>query len=354
MAPRKKQEIVERAGPQLLASVEDFRGQALARKLISAYLQRGRMAGTILLLGERGVGKTTLATLIARSLVCERNRQDSESRRFWFCGECYACTSIASGNQPEYVTVRPRGQDITVTQVREEYNDFAAALLHPSVLSHRVFIFDDAHHLNEETGNQLLKLFEEAPERTIFILVSDRPGMLLPTIRSRGQKIRLSPMHEAELQAALELDEPDAGSVAISEAGRMSAGRYVDARWLVLNPDWRSAVKRLAGVLGSGRGELLSAAKSAADYEFGRLWDKELSDSGLSEADAAKIIPPARKNTLSRLSLGLAYDRAAWWALAQQPLRRGLLEGLAELKTRVSQNCDPELAQSAFAIRMGL
>ncbi len=354
MPPRKKQEVVERAGPQLLASVEDFRGQHLARKLISAYLERGRMAGTILLLGERGVGKTTLATLIARSLVCERNVSEQDRKRFWFCGECYACASIASGNQPEYVTVRPRGQDITVSQVREEYNDFAAALLHPSVLSHRLFIFDDAHHLNEETGNQLLKLFEEAPERTVFILVSDRPGMLLPTIRSRGQKIRLSPMHEAELKAALEIDEPSAGAAAIGEAGRMSAGRYVDARWLALNPDWRSAVKRLAGVLGSGRGDLLSASKSAADFEFGRLWEKELGDSGLSEADAAKLIPPARKNTLSRLALGLAYDRAAWWALDQQPLRRGMLGALAELKTRVSQNCDPELAQTAFAITVGL
>ncbi|MCC7479686.1 AAA family ATPase [bacterium] len=354
MPPRRKQELPERAGPELLARVEDFRGQALARKVIEAYLQRGRMAGTILLLGERGLGKTTLASLIARSLVCERNREQHAGQRFWFCGECYACSSIASGNQPEYVTVRPRGQDITVTQVREEFDGFSSALLHPSVLSHRIFIFDDAHHLNEETGNQLLKLLEEAPERTVFIMVSDRPGMLLPTIHSRGQKIRLSPMSAAELRAALLQDEPQAGGDAVAEAVRMSAGRYVDARWLLLNRDWREAVKRLAAVLGGGRGELAASARPLADMELARLWDKELSDSGLSEEDAAKLIPAARRNTLARLALGLAYDRAAWWALTQQPLRRGILDALAEMKTRVSQNCDPELAQAALSVRLGI
>lgn len=338
----------------MLGSVEDFRGQPLARRLIEAYLRRGRLAGTILLLGERGLGKTAYASLIARALVCENNRpQPDGSQRLWFCGECYACTSIASGNQPEYVVVRPRGQDITVSQVAEEYGNFSSALLHPSTLSHRIFIFDDAHHLNEETGNQLLKLFEEAPERTVFILVSDRPGMLLPTIRSRGMHVHFSPLADAEIRAALAQDSPRAGAEAHSEAARMSGGRYVDALQLAHSPQWRSAVKRLADVLASGRGELIPAARAAADFELGRMWDKELADTGLSEAEAAKALPPARKNTLSRLALGLAYDRACWWALATRPLRGGTLAALAELKARVSGNCDAELAQTAFALTLG-
>ena len=66
----------------------------IALALLDAYLSRGRLGGTILLLGQRGLGKTTLATVLARALCCEANR---EAPRLRFCGECYACRSIARG-----------------------------------------------------------------------------------------------------------------------------------------------------------------------------------------------------------------------------------------------------------------
>jgi hypothetical protein len=297
------------------------------------------------------VGKTTFASLIARALVCERNGD----KHLWFCGECYACSSIASANQPEYVIVRPRGQDITVDQVEEEYGNFASALLHPALLSHRIFVFDDAHHLNEKTGNQLLKLFEEAPERTVFILVSDKPEMLLPTIRSRGIQIRLTALGCDELREALQSASPGASHAEYDEAARMAAGRYVDALHLLHDPEWRAAVKQLASALSSGRGEFSRLAKRLADFEQGALWAKELADTGLSAAEAAKLITTPRKNTLGRLALVMAYDRAAWLALQGLAadgagLGAGLQEPLALLKSRILQNCDPELAQAAFSL----
>jgi DNA polymerase III delta prime subunit len=337
----------------MLADAADFQGQSLAKRLVGSYLQKGRLAGTLLLLGERGLGKTTFATIVARALVCERN----PDKRLWFCGGCYACSSIASGNQPEYVTVRPRGQDITVSQVREEYDDFNSALLHPNLLSHRIFIFDDAHHLNEETGNGLLKLFEEAPERTVFILVSDKPQMLLPTIRSRGTQVRLTALPEAELYAALSSWIPQAKGEGLSEAVRMSAGRIVDALHLLGSERWRGAVKQLGAALAGGRGDFPRLAKTLADFEQAALWAKELADSGLSEAEAAKLIPAARKNTLGRLALVTAYDRAAWWALMSdggdsRGISAGVQEPLALLKSRILQNCDAELAQAAFSLSL--
>lgn len=269
----------------MLTSVDVFRGQSAVRSLLDAYLGKQRLGGTILLLGQRGLGKTTLATMIARALVCERN---TETPRLWFCGKCYACRSILQGEQPEYVVVRPRGQDITTIQIAEDHNGFSSALLHPTLLSHRIFIIDDAHCLNEQTGNQLLKLFEESPERTVFILVTDKPEMLLPTIHSRGQKLRLVPSTFEELSGFAAADT-QAGPAEAAEAARMSGGRYVDTVALAVLPGWREAVRCLGQAVFNGRG-VLPAAVELSEFEYAAMWSKLLADRGLSAADRKSVV----------------------------------------------------------------
>jgi hypothetical protein len=346
MPPRKTAPPAERQS-SLLRSAADYRGQILARDLLAAYLKRGRVSGTFLFLGQRGLGKTTLATVFARALVCEANRDAGNGLSF--CGECYACRSIQSGNQPEFVIIRPRGQDITVAQMEEDYNNLSDALLLPVTLSHRVFIIDDAHCLNEKSGSQMLKLLEEPPARSVFILVSDKPGLILPTIHSRSQKITLLPLPADELSALLARDLPRLSAADHSEAARMSAGRYVDALALAQSPRWRTAVKALARELGAS-GDCAQAAAPLAEFEFDALWRKELSDSGLSEDDAAKEIAAPRKNELKRQALITAYERAAWELTEGRGGRRGLLAALALLRERINSNVDPTLTQAAFEV----
>jgi len=341
----------------LIQAADGFCGQARVRNLLDGYLRKRRLTGTVLLLGQRGLGKTTLATILARALVCERN---ADQPRLWFCGECYACRSIARGEQPEYVVVRPRGQDISVKQVEEEFDGFHAALLYPALLSHRVFIIDDAHYLNEKTGNQMLKLFEEAPSRTVFILVTDKPDMLLPTIHSRGQKLILVPETESTLKSAVQRATGATEAVA-TESTRMSAGRYVDAIALAGNDDWRSAVRRLAGSLLAGHGTV-SAAADLADHEFAMLWFKLLADTRLSDAEAERRLArpkteadkglKTRRNELIRQALITAYDRGSWWLLAQQTPSLALGPALWDLKQRINANVDPLLAQTAFELAL--
>jgi DNA polymerase III delta prime subunit len=349
--------LTSTADTWLLPAADDFCGQERVRNLLDGYLRKRRLTGTVLLLGQRGLGKTTLATVLARALVCERN---ADEPRLEFCGECYACRSIAQGEQPEYTVVRPRGQDISVKQVEEEFDGFHSALLHPALLSHRVFIIDDAHHLNETTGNQMLKLFEEAPSRTVFILVTDKPELLLPTIHSRGQKLTLAPVAQSVLCPAVRRATGLNNAIA-AESARMSAGRYVDAVALAGADDWRSAVRRLAGALLAGRGTV-NAANDLAAYEFALLWTKLLADTRLSEEAAEKKLSrpqteadkglKTRRNELTRQALTTAYDRGTWWLLAQQAPGAALSPALWDLKQQINANVDPLLAQTAFELAL--
>lgn len=332
----------------MISTIDLYRGQQRIKHLLERYLAMGRLSGTLLLLGERGLGKTTLATVIARALACEANRA---APRLWFCGECYACRTIAAGEQPEYVTVRPKGQDIKIEQIEKDHQGFRSALMHPIHLSHRLFIIDEAHCLNEQTGNQLLKVFEEAPEQTVFMLVTDKPHLLLPTIHSRGQKFNLAPEPPEAIEAYLMEDTHEVPPAERREAALLSAGRYAEALGLAREPAWRHAVHELARSIFHGRGTA-EAAQALAEYEFAALWAKELADTGLDEDELAKAIEKARLNELKRIALISAYDRAAWQALQSSPPPAHLGPALSLLRSRINQNIDRELDQAAFEISM--
>jgi hypothetical protein len=349
----------------LIATAESFCGQDRAIRLLTRSIEKGRLAGAILLLGERGLGKTTLATIIARALTCEERAKDpARFPGLAFCGGCYACRTIAAGEQSEYVIVRPAGADIKVEQLDEKSGALYAASLHPVNMSHRIFIIDEAHCLNVQTANQLLKLLEEPPERTVFMLITDKPAMLLPTIHSRGLKVQLTPEPPERLAAMLAHDLPGVALETLSEAAHIGAGRYVDAAGLAENAAWRASIAALAGAIGGARG-IRHRAEAAAELEFQALWQKELRDKGLDEAGAEKMMaskqlkddPPQtltrqRRNELHRQALIAAYDRALLALLRQGPPPRALAVAYHKLTARINQNVDPALAQEAFELEL--
>lgn len=147
---------------------------------IERSLRSGRMPHALLLRGAGGNGKARFAARLAAVLLCRSNAPP--------CGECDSCRLFVAGSHPDRieVTLETDRREIVVDQIRE--------LIHTVGLTARfgrwkVVIVDPADLMNRHAANTLLKTLEEPPGATVFVLVSSSPAQLLPTIRSRCQKM---------------------------------------------------------------------------------------------------------------------------------------------------------------------
>lgn len=162
-------------------SFSDIKGQPFAVKLLKRAVLSNRLAGTYLFYGPSGVGKEFTAREFAKVLNCTEKKQDS-------CNNCSTCTRIEKNKHPDILFVYPMGKSrqIKIEQVRQ-LQKFASYKAYEGRI--KVGVISCAHTLNIESGNALLKTLEEPPPNTIFVLVTDSPETLLPTIRSRAQDV---------------------------------------------------------------------------------------------------------------------------------------------------------------------
>lgn len=157
---------------------------ARARDLIDQ-ARRGRLPHAVLLSGPRGLGKQALAeSLIAWTLCADPG--DSA------CGHCHGCRMLLAGHHPDLLRVAPEEgkRQIRIDPIRE-VNAFVSQTAQQG--GHRVILISPAEAMNVAAGNALLKSLEEPGDRTLFLLLSDLPSRLLPTIRSRCQHWSLAP-----------------------------------------------------------------------------------------------------------------------------------------------------------------
>lgn len=176
-------------------------------KLASAWLARQeRFAHAWLIHGLPGIGKKQFALAAAASLLCESPRQGLS------CGACAACQWIKAGSHPDLRRIRPESIALQEGQGPEDDAETAAAKKTPSkeirveqlralhtwfnTATHRggwrVAVIYPAQALNLISANALLKVLEEPPEHTVFLLVADAPDLLLPTLVSRCRRLPLS------------------------------------------------------------------------------------------------------------------------------------------------------------------
>ena len=220
-------------------------GQDHVRKALSHALDQGRLHHAYLFTGTRGVGKTTIARIVARCLNCESGVSSTP------CGTCHACHAIGEGRFVDLIEVDAASHG-GVNDVRDLFENVAYA---PSQGRYKIYLIDEVHMLSKEAFNALLKTLEEPPEHVIFLFATTDPHKLLPTVLSRCLQFNLKNMVPAQIAEHLEhirqsvhiiLSHPvmegmrDAMPLQMTEGGREAAFESVSYHAAIQNGSAKS------------------------------------------------------------------------------------------------------------------
>jgi DNA polymerase-3 subunit delta' len=229
-----------------------LRGHEATWQHLVRLLADERLPHALLFTGPPGIGKARLALRLAARLACTAAPQARP------CGECAGCRQVAAGSHPDLLSLgapergkkEARKKEIGIEQARE-LKRFAQ--LRSVVAPRKIAIVDDADRLSVAAQNALLKTLEEPPGQALIILITAAPGALLPTVRSRCQRVLCRPLTDAEMRIALaDAAVPADQAAALSVVAEGSPGRA-----LALGETWqdadRLALERLLAELDAGR-----------------------------------------------------------------------------------------------------
>jgi DNA polymerase III subunit delta' len=257
-------------------------GNDKVKQLLRRTLEAERVPGAMLFAGEEGVGKKLFALEIARAFNC-RSPKGVEG-----CGECPPCKRIIKINYPQSadaddwkqmiwtdhpdvgMVVAPK-RLLLVDQMRQIERE---ANFRPYEGKARFFLVEDADKLNDPSANALLKVLEEPPPTSHIILLTSRPAMILPTIRSRCQMIRFSPLRVSEIEKHLTENKiaPPKEARTLARVARGSLGRAINQdfdQYVAQRDAMMRVLKALAAV--DDRAQLL---KSAEDLNAAAVKDE--------------------------------------------------------------------------------
>ena len=230
----------------------EIMGHMATRQRLLDRLQAGRIRGSLLFTGPEGIGKRRVALELSQREICLRRSA---------CCQCEGCRLYLGEDLPfelpNLLRIGPEGKAgvIRIDQIREGLDSnnqprfsrgvIEWASLAPPVGCHRWILVEEAHRLNESSGNILLKTLEEPPPDTHFILITHRPEALLQTIRSRCERIPFAPLAPREAWAVAqkngwqEVDQErwsalGEGSLRLLEEGAFRRAEAQVESWLAL------------------------------------------------------------------------------------------------------------------------
>lgn len=291
--------------PGQLIKFDAILGQPAAVESIVRAFRLDRLPHGLIFAGPVGVGKATTARALAGLFLCEKPKDLAP------CGRCESCRIFDTGNHPDYHVVyrqlvrlekeTSKAKALSVDVVRDFLIDKASR---KSVVGvGKVFVIEEAELMNPTAQNALLKTLEEPAGRTLIILLTDQPDGLLPTIRSRCQRVPFGRLDDEIIRQQLQ-------SRGIRKDHAAEAARYADGslglalKWLQDGVIERAA--ELAGMLeriaaGGSAHPLAEWFKSAADAYA----EKQLERDELTSKDQA-----TREGLVLYLTLAAQYFRA--------------------------------------------
>ena len=191
---------------------ESLLGNDRLKQNLAESLAKNHISHFYLISGPRGSGKKTLAQLMAQAFLCKGLSRP--------CGTCDPCRKIRNRNHPDLITVEdPDHKRVLVKVVRQYREDM---FIRPNESDYKIYLFPQ--DLGIEGQNALLKILEEPPQYGIFLLLTDNPETVLPTVRSRCTELKLQALPQKTLKTYLCTRFPDAAPDDIEAAAARSGG----------------------------------------------------------------------------------------------------------------------------------
>lgn len=262
---------------------DELVGQDLVVKLIKNSLYRNFLFPVYLLSGTRGCGKTSTGRLFAAALNCSElaGFQTNPKKVDLPCLICSSCKSMQSGNHPDFIEIDAASH----TGVDNIRNIIDSASFSPVFGSKKIFLIDEAHMLSKAAFNALLKVLEEPPKATLFMLATTDPHKILDTVRSRCFQLffqRVEPDIIADhlskicISENIKFDKDALGQIALSSEGSVrDAINLLERIRLVTNNITKNQVVEILGFIDESKLiKILIACLNQDDIELLKLLSK--------------------------------------------------------------------------------
>jgi DNA polymerase-3 subunit delta' len=349
-------------------TLNTFLGNPRVVQILKRAIKRDRLPHAMIFAGPAGVGKCSLAVLVAQYLNClspleegpcdqcaackriaaviqSRYLECENSKQGGLCGTCPACR-VRTICHPDVHLVEPDKTTIRIDQVRELIGEIA---FQPVEAKYRVVLFDPAEQMSPAAHNSLLKTLEEPPSRTVIILVTTNPYMLLETIRSRSRMLTFGeiPPHQMERYLVEQCGRTaeDARLAAALSGGSMAVAldfnteKYHDIR--------KQALGFVNLLFGSGNFTDASAlaAQVSKDKKVFRLWIDSVM-AILQDVYYADLAPD-RVGQRDLLKTAKELSRKISHSTLLHAIHK-----IRELKSRLSYNVNRQIALEALFVEL--
>ncbi|MFA5742584.1 MAG: DNA polymerase III subunit [Candidatus Paceibacterota bacterium] len=255
-----------------------------------------KLPHALLLSGPDKIGKKTLALELVKFIFCqEENKLDG-----FACGKCRACLDVEKKTHPDLAMILPEEGSIKIAQIRDlEWR----LSLKPYSAKIKVGIIDDAHLILPDAQNSLLKTLEEPKGKTLLILVSSNPQMLLKTVFSRVQTMKFFLASDKEIRESL--IDLGAGKEKAEKIAKFSLGRPGQAIDFLRVPEKFSAREEILAeiekIIKAKIPERFSYVKKITDApestnEILALWERQLRDMLIADPKAPSSFVQSIKN----------------------------------------------------------
>lgn len=297
--------------------------------------------------GREGTGKKISAIAFAKAINCHHLSED-----FNPCNHCPSCLKIENGTHPDFHLITPDNYMILLNQIQDIKKTI---FWKPLDSSKKIYLIDDAHKMNDDASNSLLKILEEPPPFAVIILITDKPRNLLSTILSRCNRISFFPISIAEQKKVLLSMNGSIDNRLLDEAIIFSAGSYSKALELINNPagikerhkllEWLSESnpkKLLEKLFYSPEKELKNILHSFLDFtEIMILWFRDILFFQL-ELGPETLSFPNRIDKIREFANYYSKDKII-----------SVLEYLAEIPDKVEKYIQPKILLENFIIQLG-